>query len=249
MRVFAIGWVILATCKAPPAPTEGLLNEVRVALSQRESRFAAYYVHIETVEAGQTAAHDFTFRAPSKLRGDVTQPQRLSLSFDGTTLFTRADGGVEAVTLELPAAKAATLLATTFHPFVPEGFRSPLIPRAEVTAAATSHALERNAVAVTVIASAAVQVHYTLRLPNGDFLAKRVVGPQGETTHSVTAEQCITELRLCLPTRIVITEQGREVAITTMSAIDAGHPAPTDVFRLEPAPGELLTKRTLTEKM
>jgi hypothetical protein len=113
------------TGKAP----ENLASEARRALAERDKRLTSYVVEVSTTQGDQTATHTFVARG-NRVKGSLLTPTPMTLSFDGTRFFklSPAEKKLEAFELKLPADKAALFLTTQFSPFVPEGYRTPLLP-------------------------------------------------------------------------------------------------------------------------
>ncbi|MBL8910804.1 MAG: hypothetical protein JNM17_08900, partial [Archangium sp.] len=201
---------------APPTPTVG---DVKRVLAEREKRLQSYRIVVDTTEGfgagrepgenGQSVAHhEFWFRSPNKSRGHMTLPQEVELAFDGTSLVRILyppkvmDAGrepgktvVEPVPLDLPPAQRAFFLASTFMPFAPEGFRTPLIPSTGVEISSASP----TEVNVKVAPGEGVSVAYRLRWPSGDFLEKRALSNGKERRLKVLDEKCDSTLKLCVP--------------------------------------------------
>ena len=88
-------------------------------------------------------------------------------------------------------------------PFVPEGYRAPLLPQNGVEAKRVSRENAIDAVELTVKPGDGVTVRYVLRLPAGDFLERRTLTDGQERVLLVEREQCDEKLKLCVPTRLV----------------------------------------------
>jgi len=186
---------VLCGCAKEPTGPE-LLAQVRQALTDRDARLDSFQFDATStaLPSGETVNHSFYFRSPNKMRAVLAKVER---SFDGTTLYEVSAGKktFTAFALKLPPPKASLLLHTTFAPFVPEGFRTPLMPMKGVTAQKTG----RNAVELSMSPGEGVTVTYRLRWPGGDFLEKRTVSPSGRTTLKMEFEHCDAALKLCVP--------------------------------------------------
>lgn len=186
--------------EAPPPPTVG---DVKRVLAEREKRLSSFHITVVTDEAQHHAEHEFWFRTPNKSRGHVKLPQEVELAFDGAKLVRvlfPADGGasvVEPMSLDLPPAQRAFFLASTFMPFAPEGFRTPLLPMSGVTVRQTG-----DQVVLDVEPGQGVKVQYTLKWPSGDFREKRSVADGRERVLRVLKEECSEALKLCVPVKL-----------------------------------------------
>lgn len=231
-------WLLLAlaACRQHPTvePDAALLTEAREALGRRDRRLDRYRVTIETAEAGQRARHTFAFRAPNRMRGDVLEPQTLTLSFDGTSLFKRGDA-LEVVTLDASQPKAAELLTNTFKDFVPEGFRTPLLPASGVRAKVVTHPKASRAIELSVMASPTVGVSYVLRMPAGDFLLKTLRAGDAVTETRVDDETCADGL--CVPKVVTVLDNGQPTTTMTVVETTLGAELPAEHFVLRAPDG------------
>lgn len=195
---------------APVGSAAPMVGDVKRVLAEREKRLSSYRIVVDTTEAGGNVAHhEFWFRAPNKSRGHMTAPQEVELAFDGNALVRVLYPArvVEPVPLDLPPAQRAFFLASTFMPFAPEGFRTPLVPTAGVEVKLAS----ASEVTVHVAPGEGVSVTYRLRWPSGDFLEKRSVANGKERRLEVLEEKCDEKLKLCVPVRLeesLINEDG-----------------------------------------
>jgi outer membrane lipoprotein-sorting protein len=225
------------------AQAAALLAEVRGVLSSRDERLSSYRAAVDTEEGKAKAHHDFHFRAPNLMRGTVTEPETLTLATNGVRFF-RVHGGsktYEAYRLGLSEAATALFLTATFMPFIPEGFRAPLLPRQVVSVRKVPHPNGPEAVEVVVAprdeSGAEARVSYVLRWPSGDFLGKTVVFGDRVESIRVEGEQCDDRLVLCVPRRLTHLTDGRSTAVTALSRIELNAAIPNDFFVLEPPPG------------
>lgn len=228
--------LLLAACARSPSPelpSAALVAEAKRALAERERRLTSFQLVVDSAEGEARARHEFAFRSPNRSRGRVTAPVALELAFDGARLvrLSPAERRYEVLPLELPPAERARALASAFLPFVPEGYRAPLLPSAGVEARRLARSDAPEAVELTVRPGEGVTVRYVLRLPSGDFLEKRTSAGGEERVLRVEAERCEAALRLCVPTRLV--ERQGERVLGTTEVVDAA---------LNPAlPGELFS--------
>lgn len=215
---------------APPPPTVG---DVKRVLAEREKRLTSYRIVVDTTEAANVAHHEFWFRSPNKSRGHMTLPQEVELAFDGTSLVRILYPAkvVEPVPLDFPPAQRAFFLASTFMPFAPEGFRTPLIPVSGVEVSSAS-ATEVN---VKVAPGEGVSVAYRLRWPSGDFLEKRTVSGGKERRLKVLDEKCDEKLKLCVPVKLeeyLVSEDGGQEVLgkTVVTDAELNLDVPQDFF-------------------
>lgn len=241
-----------AACKQDPAQA-ALLSEVREALAGRDRRLTSYHVVADTTEGEATAHHEFFYRAPNHMRGTVTRPQRLTLAFDGVHFFRIDDATRKFETFEfkLPADKAAMFLASSFMPFVPEGFRTPLLPQRQVTAKKGAHPRGPEVVELLLStkdeAGRSLSMAYLLRFPSADYLGKRSGSSQGEE-QVVEEEVCDAALKLCVPKVVVDKSDGAVVATTRLSTIELNVALPNDSFTPAVPEGFTTEKHELVEE-
>ncbi len=239
--------VTVAGCRCAPPAEASLLSEVKRALAERERRLTSYHVAVTSAEGDARARHEFFFRAPNKLRGVLVAPQPLMLSYDGTRFFRASPVAkkLEVYAFKLPPEKSALFLATTFHPFVPEGYRAPLLPSAGVTATRVAHPRAPDAVEVTARtrdeAGDAVTVTWTLRLPAGDFLAKRSTAGGATSALSVDDEACDEKAKLCVPRKLTQRRGAEVVGEIELTTVELNVELPNDGFTLA-APGGWATE-------
>jgi len=153
-------------------------------------------------------------------------PTPLTVAFDGTRFFKLSppDKRLEVFEVKLPAEKAALFLTTQFSPFVPEGYRTPLLPMKGVTAQKVSHAKSPEAFELVHRtadeAGKPITVTWTLRFPGGDFLAKKTEANGVVSELVVEEELCDAALALCVPKLVVQREGASEVGRTTFTRIE-----------------------------
>ncbi len=212
-----------------------LVASTKQLLAEREKRLTSYRIEVESRSQQIEAQHTFFFRSPNLMAGELRSPQRLSLAFNGSHLFKQLDGEKKRVdyTLALPQAEAALLLAQTFNPFAPEGFRTPLLPMRGIRARQATHPLEPKAIELSVEQvddGVAVSLTYVLRADTGDFLAKRMARGTTVIETTVIEERCEEALHLCVPRKLVERNNGVEVASTELKKIELNLPLPNDGF-------------------
>ncbi|MDP3506229.1 MAG: hypothetical protein Q8S33_38170 [Myxococcales bacterium] len=246
--------VLLLGCPKEPAKApENLASEARRALAERDKRLSSYLVEVSTTQGDQTATHTFVARAPNRVKGTLLTPAPMTLSFDGTRFFklSPAEKKLEAFELKLPAEKAALFLTTQFSPFVPEGYRTPLLPSKGVTATKVAHPKGPEAFELVVStpdeAGKPITVTYVLRFPGGDFLSKKTQAGGVTSELVVEAEQCDAKLSLCVPKVVVQRENGAELGRTTFTRIELSPEVPNDTFSLTAPEGYTFEKRELVE--
>ena len=239
-RLFA-ALLLFAGCpkgKAPAPPPANLAAEARRALAERDRRLTSFRLSVETTQGADVAKHEVAFRSPNKSRGRLLVPTDLELAFDGQNFvrLKHAEKRVEQVELALPPADRALFLASTFMPFVPEGYRSPPLP-SQLEAKRVTHPRAPDAVEVRATPEPGVTVTWVLRLPAGDFLEKRTEA-NGSVKHlEVTAVRCDEALKLCVPTTLAETVDGKPLGTTTVTAAELNPELPQDVFAPKPPEG------------
>ncbi|RJS18415.1 hypothetical protein DRW03_25160 [Corallococcus sp. H22C18031201] len=248
--------VALVACRSRSATEEpgALLSQARQRLGERDAKLAHYRLE-GTQREGDSAQASFTFtyRAPQRMLGTVTAPMSRTVAWDGTHLFEKLDEPKQFTTFanELPPEKLSGFLTEVFAPFVPEGFRAPLLLRS-VTAKRVTHARARDAVELSMKLEGAeaegLEVAYVLRWPTLDFLAKRTHAPDGGTSEvRVEDEHCDAALQLCVPRRLTRWVDGKQVGETSLSRVDLQAALPNDTFTLVAPAGYTAQSRTLVE--
>lgn len=229
MKKLALAMLLCGGC---PKPTEAplppsLVSEAKRALAEREKRLTSFKLVVDSTEGENRAHHEVAFRSPNKSRGHMTVPHDLELAFDGTQLvrLISAQKKYEVISLDMPAADRAFFLASQFRPFVPEGFRAPLLPQTGVEARQVAAGVE-----LTVKPGEGVTVTYVLRLPAGDFLEKRTLAEGQERVLRMELEQCDEALKLCVPTKLVERVGQAVLGTTEVSGIELNPALPQDVF-------------------
>lgn len=235
MKKLAFVLLVLSGCpKSPEAPAAplSLVSEAKRALAEREKRLTSFRLVVDSTEAENRAHHEFAFRSPNKSRGHMTSPQDVELAFDGTTFvrLLRAEKKFEVANLDLPAADRAFFLASAFMPFVPEGYRAPLLPLTGVEAKKVSRDNAPEAVELTVKPGDGVTVVYVLRLPSGDFMEKRTLSAGQERVLRVVREKCDEALKLCVPTKLVETLGAATLGTTEITSVELNAALPQDHF-------------------
>jgi outer membrane lipoprotein-sorting protein len=231
-----------------------LLSQARQALAERERRLVRYAVEVTSTEGGQTATHQFTYRAPNRVKGTVFTPTPVTLSFDGTRLFKLSPGEkkLEVFEVKLPVPEAALFITSQFSPFVPEGYRTPLIPSKGVTVKKGTHPLAGETYEVTVTSpdeanASTVLTTFVLRFPGADFLGKRTQVGAATSELMVEAEACDAALNICVPKVLVQREGGREVGRTTFTRVDLAPQVANDAFTLVAPDGYTVEQRSLLQ--
>jgi hypothetical protein len=219
-----------------------LLERVRAGLAQREAKVRSLHLAGTVTEAGQQADFELRYRAPSYLRASVTRPTALTLSYDGERLYELlpADKSLRAYAVKLPPAEGAALLASRFGPFLPDGFRAPLLPNRGVRAQRVRHPRADDAVELRFEAHADGQpltVTYVLRLPAMDFLEKRTATAGATSALQVEAERCPPALGLCFPEQLAEFSGATAGARTRLTTLEVNLPISPEHFRLETPPG------------
>lgn len=240
--VFLSMSLVLLGCRS--GSTESLVSEVKRVQLERDKKLNAYHVVVESEQGEARAKHEFFFRSPNRSRGVISAPEPLTLSFDGARFYklTPAEKKLEIYELALTQENAAYFLASTFTPFVPEGYRTLLLPSRGVTVKRVSHAKAADAVEVTVSVDGATVV-WVLRWPSGDVLSKRA----GEIELTVDQEHCDQALGLCVPKLVTQRHNGVVQATTSLITIELNPQIPNDFFTLTAPEGFHVEKHELVE--
>lgn len=230
MKKFAVVLLLAACAKeAPPSPE---LISARAALAEREKKLGSFRIEASSTEKGQSAHYTFSYAAPNLGRGRLRGPRDVELAFDGKQLVT-IDYAAKTWTAEPPPQ----LLHAVFAPFVPEGFRAPLLPSKNVTAKKVKHARAADAVELSTSPGDGITVTWVLRMPAADFLEKRTVNGTHTDVLVVVAESC--DGALCVPTKLIeyFDEEALgqtnvvNVELNPKFAPDAFTPAPPEGFQ------------------
>lgn len=230
VKKFVLAMLVLSGCPkgndAPPPAS--LANEARRALAEREKRLTSFKLVVDSSEGENRAHHEVAFRSPNKSRGHMTSPQEFELAFDGTTLvrLIHSQKKYEVVSLEMPAADRAFFLASQFMPFVPEGYRAPLLPQTGVDAKSD----KPNTLELTVKPGDGVTVTYVLRMPSGDFLEKRTTAEGQTRVLKMESEKCEDSLKLCVPTKLVERMGEQVLGTTEVTSVELNAALPQDTF-------------------
>ncbi len=232
----ALAMLLLAPSCTSPHDAAPSPSEVRRVLGTRDVKLSSYHVKIDTEQGEAKASHEFFFRAPNHSLGTIFSPEPVTMAFDGRRFFKEMplEKMHETYELKLSRESAALFLTSTFTPFVPEGFRTPLMPSSGVTVKKTSHPRARDAVLVTAVAEG-LTVMWVLRWPTGDVLAKRA----GEVELSIDEEYCDQKLELCVPKKVTQRRGpgGTVEATTVLTLIELNPRLPNDFFTLTPSAG------------
>lgn len=224
-------------CARKPEPELPLVSQVREALAQREQRVVSYRYHGVTEQGGEKGEFRFAFRAPSRMRGDFRSARR-TFAFDGrrfvqwdeaNRLFTEVDLSAT------PREQAALFLHKVFAPFVPEGFRTPLL--GGTLTAETRREGDRPVVAIHAAAESAGEravITFLLAPPAMDYLGKSV---EGGGAARVVSQHCDPALKLCFPVELEETVPGMPPSRTRLTSVEINPALPPEYFELRPPPG------------
>ncbi|HCF58617.1 MAG TPA: hypothetical protein DFS52_11580 [Myxococcales bacterium] len=238
-------FLALAGCKrSEPNPPEELLSRLKAGLAAREKKLVSFGYEGTTVQGDERAEFAFAFRAPKKMRAELVT-SGLTFVFDGRQ-FTQWDPGsrlLQRIDLGKASPEAAALfLHQYFSPFVPEGWRTPLLG-GRLSASQTPEGQVRVS-AVTGEGLEAVEVTYLFAQPGFDFVGKTV--REGGSAR-VERTHCEEALGLCFPIRVQETIAGAPAATTELRNVVVNGPLAPEVFELEPPPGARVETRRLDE--
>jgi hypothetical protein len=227
--------LLLSTGCRRAEDASALLPGVRQRLATRDGKLTSYVLEGTASEGGQTMDFQFAYRAPLKMRGTLGAPVSRAWAWDGERLVERDDGGRAFYTYQdtLTPERRMGVLTQLFSPFVPEGFRAPLLPSQGVTARRVAHPRGPEAVELTVRpADSDVEVTYVLRWPSLDFLGKRLRSGDSRSELRVEEEQCEPGLELCVPRRLTQWAGNQQVAHTQLTRVELNPPLPAETFTL-----------------
>jgi len=250
-RLLLLTLAVLAGC-SNSRDTPHLLNDLKRRLSERDAQLTSYRLEGLTRDEGaEPLGFSFSYRAPQKMLGVLRAPVSRAFSWDGEHLFEQNDKEKRFIIFknELTTERRAGFLTETFAPFLPEGFRAPLLP-AELEAKRASHPRAPEAVEVTGKVAPSpgesLQVTYTLRWPTMDFLGRRFLLPDGTVSElRVEEEHCDEALKLCVPQKLTRWVKGEKVGETTLSQVALNPALPHDTFTLVAPEGYEVQTKTL----
>jgi|CXWL01.1.fsa_nt_gi outer membrane lipoprotein-sorting protein len=253
MALGAVGCGLKCGVPVQSPVSASLMSEVRTQLGQRDAKLQSYSVESEAQAQGAKAKYRFWYRAPQRMRGEITEPNAMAISFDGKKLYqlNPAEKSLTVFEMKVSKEKAALVLTQSFTPFVAEGYRVPLFPNTSTQAQKTTHAKAVDAVSLSVATAdeqgKPISVEYVLRWPSMDFLSKttRVDGKSVELR--VDEEKCDEKLKLCVPQAISEWQDAAAVGSTRFTRIELNSPLPDDDFALTAPAGFTTTARELVD--
>ncbi|EPX61269.1 putative lipoprotein [Cystobacter fuscus DSM 2262] len=240
--------LVLTGCRRGEDPS-ALLSGVRQRLAARDGKLTSYVLAGTATEGAQTMDFQFAYRAPLKMLGTLGAPASRTFAWDGERLMERDDGARRFFTYEdtLTPEQRMGVLTQLFSPFVPEGFRAPLLPGQGVTARRAPHPRGPEAVELTVKpAGSDVEVTYVLRWPALDFLGKRMRSGEALSELRVEEEQCEPGLELCVPRRLTQWAGAQQVAQTVLTRVELNPVLPAETFAITAPGGYDVGSKTLT---
>jgi hypothetical protein len=231
-------------CSRPPEAGGPQISEIQNRLTEREGKLSRFRVAARTERPDEPQlAFDFAYQAPGRMMGREYRPQARTVSFDGQAVYelVPAQKTLRQLRLpDLPAARALKL-AQRFTPFIPEGFRTPLLPWKSVTVSMVTHPRAPAAVALRALlkddAGQPLSVTYTLRWPSMDFLVKRLEGSGGVAELRAEEERCEGKLGVCFPLRLSQWKDGGRVGLTEILELELFEGPPAEEFTLQAPSG------------
>jgi outer membrane lipoprotein-sorting protein len=221
-----------------------LLSQAMTALTERDKRLFAYRLEGTQQVGDQQARFTFSYRAPNRMRGAITEPLAKQLAFDGQTLYELIPDQRALVTHDLRQSEEQAQLSLNqiFAAFIPDGYRAPLVVRHDLTARREPHPRAPEAVTLETVAKDAsgnpYRFRYMFRWPAMDFLEKRleVEGGQRAST-TVEEEHCEPRLKLCVPKRLVVRPGEGPPLTIQLDRVVLNEAEPIEAFTLSPPPG------------
>ncbi|RKG93220.1 hypothetical protein D7V97_40195 [Corallococcus sp. CA053C] len=232
-----------------------LMAQVRERLAARDAKLTNYQLE-GTQKEGDSLSAGFTFayRAPQKMRGSVSQPAARTVAWDGKHLYEQVDTNKQFTTFnsEVSAEKLSGFLTEIFTPFVPDGFRAPLLLRSTKARKVANHPKAKEAVELSMAlegeAGAGTEVTYVLRWPTLDFLARRTRAADGTQAEvRMEEEHCDAALGLCVPKKLTRWVDSTKQGETVLSRVDLKTPLPNDAFTPTAPEGYSVQTRTLVD--
>jgi outer membrane lipoprotein-sorting protein len=235
-----------------------LMAQVREKLAARDAKLLAYQLEGTQTEGGSVSAgFSFAYRAPQKMRGTVSAPQARQVWWDGKHLYEQVEAAKQFTTFtsQVSAEKLSAFLTEIFTPFVPEGFRAPLLLRsakAKRVTAVTGLPQAKEAVELSMAlegdAAGGLEVTYVLRWPSLDFLAKRTRAPDGTQGEvRMEEEHCDASLGLCVPKKLTRWLGNEKQGETLLTRVDLKTSLPNDAFTPTAPDGYSVQTRTLVD--
>jgi len=234
--------LLLSGCVKSPAPPDvaALASTARTQLAERERKLTSYRFHgmATDVARNETLAFDVAYKSPNKLRGATQGATPHVLAFDGKDfrdLDVRAKKLTTYSLAGLPKGRADAFLHQVFAAFVPEGFRSPLLPAGPgLTAQPRQGERGPELLLDARIADGPAHYAFTFRFSNPamDLLEKTISGPDGESRVQVLKQTCEPALRLCFPQELLESHGGKATVRTVLSEIAINAPVADAEFSL-----------------
>jgi hypothetical protein len=250
---------LAASCKRPtessiPQGDAKLLSQLKAGLTEREKRIGSYRLAGAVVQDGDRQEYEFDFRAPGRLKGSLLGDKRRTFSYDGERLFDLVE---ESKTLtrweiDVPQEQGRIYLTQLFAPFVPEGYRAPLVDFTQPTVKRVTHPRAVEAVELGSETKdengAPVRVSYVYRWPSLDLVQRRLQTGQMEVIDDVDEEHCEERLKLCVPKKVTRHFGDKLGPVTTLSRVELGAPVPAESFTLAPPEGYTALSKKLSGK-
>ncbi|MGQ0504261.1 MAG: hypothetical protein ACT4TC_03000 [Myxococcaceae bacterium] len=223
-----------SACRKQQEDLSGLLLEVKEGLAERDAKLQSYTVRGTVTELGQVARYEFAYRAPNRMLGELLLPSARTLAFDGEHLFDVLPGSKRFTTVQLKRRSNAPSekLMELFTPFMPDGFRAPMLNLKELKATFGTHPRAPKTVVLTQHLHEGAEVAYEMRYPSLDFLSRSMVSGSHHREVRVEEEQCDKKLALCYPVRIAQMEDGQPGAVTVLEDLRINPPVPVETFTL-----------------
>lgn len=197
----------------PSAPPKA--NDILQKMNAREKALSSFSIQVRTEDLDVTIEHTLLFRLPNFIRAEVTQPQKVVLSFDGQNHYRleEAEKKLLILNLQLPTIERRMALSMLMSAWVPEGFQLPRVVVRDSkpswvepgrTLRLENHLSEEGETA---------RIAYVVRWPSLDFLKKEMaVDGQQQVEFSMQEEQCLPELGICVPTQILARQNEEALA-------------------------------------
>ena len=223
-------WVALA-CTRPPTSAQ-LVSEARTGLAEREAKVHSYRFDAEMTGPGQHGTWSVAYRGPGSYRADTPS---VSYLLDGDKFFEidHATGKVQPSTLsQTDRNRSLERVYSAFAPFIPEGWRSPLIGSA-VTAIEGPQQEREKTVLLSVgahLANEQAELQYLFTRPTMNWLKTETFASGHNVVRATTKEHCDPASNLCFPERIEVRKDGSVQSTTTLSHIAVNEGVPAETF-------------------
>lgn len=230
--------VLLPACRQPPPAPANMIGMVREQLARREAQISSMQFRVTTRQAEVEAVHQVWMRGRNLFRAETLEPEHLEVSFDGqrVMMLQHKRKSFAEFRLEVEREEGAYLLAQTFAPFVPEGYRMPLLPKVGVEASRRTLQAIGDVVELRYQtadqAGIPVAAAYVYQWPSLNFVSRSLRSASHVIEDAGEGAWCSGPAEVCFPRRIVHSEDGEIVSVATVTSVQFNPEIPNDSFVL-----------------